>query len=149
MNWIRAAAIIAGIDPVTAGYLNADKGGRLWLPAFRGNRSLELSADNRPRAYFLAEDIVDNLSDANFTYSMPSVRRAELVLRKLAPDFGNDPAIVAEYNNGFRNPVLSYLTAERVKLFLDDSGTDAVAMEIRHLAASGIVQRGTSLSARR
>src|SRR5215475_10534395 len=35
VNWLRAGAIIAGIDPVSAGYLYLDQGGHLRLPPFR------------------------------------------------------------------------------------------------------------------
>ncbi len=149
VNWIRTAAIIAGIDPVRAGYLRADTFGRLRLPTFRSSGIIDVKAGDRPLACFLPEDIVDNLSDANYTYSVPAVRRAELILTELASEFGYDPARVARYNNGFRNPVLSYLTAERLVFLIDDSGTDAVAAEIRHLVEAGLVRRGTSLSARR
>lgn len=75
---------------------------------------------------------------------MPSVKIAELILCKLAPEFGYDPAVVAQYNNGFRNPVLSYLTAERVMFLVNDSGIDGVAAAIRRLVDDGLVRRATS-----
>lgn len=53
VNWIRAGAIIARVDPIAAGYLRTDKAGRLRLPKFRGSRSLEMPAGDRPRVYFL------------------------------------------------------------------------------------------------
>src|ERR1700737_4572496 len=43
VNWVRAAAIIAEIDPVKQGYLRRDSAQRLRLPAVRQLGSVDLN----------------------------------------------------------------------------------------------------------
>ncbi len=117
VNWIRAAAIIAGVDPVQRGFLLRNGAGELRLPAFR------------------IEDSIDNLSDADFVVSIPAAVTADAVLRQVAPEFGFDPKDTARYNLHFRNPVLSWLSAERVLMIYTDRGLDGVRAEIRRVPA--------------
>ncbi len=44
VNWLRAAAIIAGIDPVAKGYLRVDGAGHLRLPAVQRLGDVDLNA---------------------------------------------------------------------------------------------------------
>jgi len=57
----------------------------------------------------LAECPLHNLSDAGFTYSGPAIDAMNIVLAKLAPEFG-DNSTDADYFLTFRNPAFSYLT---------------------------------------
>jgi hypothetical protein len=110
VNWIRAAAILAQIpDPVVAGYLRRDNDGKLRLPVTPGSPDRNLRAEPIPRLeYFL-----HNLSDTDYLYSDQAVAFAEETLRVIAPEFGCDPK-ATDYNNKFRNPALSNLTAEGI-----------------------------------
>ncbi|HSS39746.1 MAG TPA: hypothetical protein VLT58_13345, partial [Polyangia bacterium] len=65
VNWLRAAAIIAGVDPVQAGYLAPDAAGNLRLPPLRQLASVDLNAAGQTN--LLAEYTIHNLSDADFT----------------------------------------------------------------------------------
>jgi hypothetical protein len=72
VNWLRAGAIIAQIDPVAAGYLYVDAVGNLRLPPLRqlGNN---VNLNTAGQTNVLAEYTLHNLSDADFTYSGPAV----------------------------------------------------------------------------
>ena len=45
----------------------------------------------------------------------------------------------ANYNNKFRNPVLSLLTAERLTVMYAQGGIEAVAAEVQKLRSLGFV----------
>ncbi len=117
VNWIRAAAIIARLDPVAAGYL------------VHGASAREMRL-----ARHLPEDSIHNLSDADFVFSIPAVAQAEALLKQFAGEFGYE-AGRADYNVRFRNPALSHLTAERMVLM----GAQGVLQELRKLRASKII----------
>jgi hypothetical protein len=131
VNWLRAAAIIAGIDPVAAGYLAPDASGNLRLPPLRRLGSVNLTAAGQ--ANILAEYTMHNLSDADFTFSIPSVTTVQVLLADLAPRFGFDPADTARFNTQFRNVVLSRFSAERLMIVYANGGLDAVAAELTTL----------------
>ena len=137
VNWLRAAAIIADIDPVQAGYLTTDSQGRLRLPALRALGAIDLNATNQTN--LLAEYVLHNLSDADFTYSGPAVATMNVILRQLAPQYGYDPTNTADYQNRFRNVVLSYLSGERLLMIYSEQGLDGVKAELDHLKAAGVI----------
>jgi hypothetical protein len=137
VNWLRAGAILAGIDPVAQGYLVAASNGALRLPPLRALGSADLLAAGQ--ANLLTEYQLHNLSDADFNNSIPAVTTAQAVLQTLAPEFGYHPADVATYNNHFRNPALSYLSAERVLLVYGNRGLDGVRAELKALRAHGVL----------
>jgi len=80
-----------------------------------------------------------NLSDADFTYSGPAVTESQIVLQTLAPHYGYDPSNVSVYNNGFRNPVLSFLTGERILMLYSEQGLAGVQAEIDKLKKGHII----------
>jgi hypothetical protein len=86
----------------------------------------------------LAEYVMHNLSDADFTYSGPAVTIDNAILQVLAPKFGYDPK-GANYFLAFRNPVLSYFTAERLLILYSEKGIDAVQTEVQKLRTAGIL----------
>lgn len=133
VNWLRAAAIVAQIDPVEKGYLVADKHGRLRLPPVRKLGSIDLLNADPSQTNLLAEYTIVNLSDADFTFSVPSVTTVQIILRELAPEFGFGDADAASYNNHFRNPALSFLTAERLLMIYGRQGLDGVRKELQKL----------------
>jgi hypothetical protein len=137
VNWLRAAAIIAQIDPVAKGYLMVDNAGHLRLPALRqlGN-NLDLADAGQTNV--LAEYTLHNLSDADFTYSGPAVIAVSTVLQALAPQFGYNPAD-PNYLLAFRNPVFSYLTAERLMIIYSQEGTEGVRAEIQKVRDAGAI----------
>jgi hypothetical protein len=137
VNWLLAGAIIAQIDPVANGYLSKDSSGNLRLPALRqlGN-TVDLVAAGQTNV--LAEYVLHNLSDADFTYSGPAVTIDNVILQTLAPNFGYDPK-AANYFLAFRNPVLSFFTAERLLILYSEKGIDAVQTEVQKLRTAGIL----------
>lgn len=137
VNWLRAGAIIAQIDPVATGYLYVDGTGKLRLPPLRqlGN-SLNLNAAGQTNA--LVEYELHNLSDADFTFSGPAVTIDNVILAALAPQFGYSPAD-ANYFLAFRNPVLSFLTAERLEILYAEKGISAVMAEVQKLRSAGVI----------
>lgn len=137
VNWLRAGAIIAQIDPVAKGYLYVDASGNLRLPALRqlGN-PVNLNAAGQTNV--LAEYTLHNLSDADFTYSGPAVDIDNVILQALALEFGYNPS-AANYLSKFRNPVLSFFTAERLLILYSEKGIDGVKTEVQKLRAEGIL----------
>ncbi|GGF29413.1 hypothetical protein GCM10011611_39330 [Aliidongia dinghuensis] len=139
VNWLRAAAIVAGIDPVAKGYLTQDKAGRLRLPAVRelGSTDLMNTLPNQPN--LLVEYVLHNLSDADYTYTGPAVAQAQVVLTVLAQKYGYDAADIARFNTKFRNPALSYLGAEHVQIVYANKGLDGVAADLDRLRKAGVI----------
>ena len=137
VNWLRAGAIIAQIDPVAAGYLYKDSTGNLRLPALRQLAdNVDLNAAGQTNV--LVEYTLHNLSDADFTYSGPAVDAVNVLLQSIAPQFGfhaSDP----NYLNEFRNPVLSYFTGERLLILYSNGGIEAVLNEVQKLRKVHII----------
>ena len=79
-----------------------------------------------------------NLSDADFTYSGPAVVAVNTILQTLAPQFGYDPAD-PDYLLNFRNPVLSYLTAERLMMIYSEKGREGVRAEVQKVRDAGAI----------
>ena len=136
VGYLRAAAIIARVDPLAKGYLR-DVDGTLRLPAVRQlGDNLDLNAAGRTN--FLVEYTLHNLSDGDWTLAEPSVDLAELILAKLAPVYGR-AATDADYVAGFRNPALSYLSAERIVMLYGNGGIAAVRSELDRLHRTGVL----------
>ena len=129
VNWIRTAAIIAQADPVARGLLVRDGAGNLRLPPRQGAPG-QLDLDAAGQVNVSVEDTIHNLSDADFVFSIPAVTEAQVVLQALAPRYGYDPADAARYTTRFRNPALSFLSAERVLILYTTQGLDAVQAEL-------------------
>lgn len=137
VNWLRAAAIIDGIDPVEKGYLTKDNIGAYRLPALRKVGEVSLSGATPSQTNILAEYEIHNLSDADFTFSGPAVAAVQLVLADLAPSFGYHATDVARYNTKFRNVVLSNNSAERLFIIYSKQGTAGVRKQIEKLQDEG------------
>jgi hypothetical protein len=132
VNWLRAAAIMAQIDPVAKGYLVVDGNGRLRLPPLASlGAGVNLPASGQTN--LLVEYQIHNLSDSDFVNSIPAVTQVQVLLQQIAPGFGYDPADVARYNNFFRNVVLAYLSPERLMMIYDKSGLEEVVEEVSRL----------------
>lgn len=125
VSWLRAAAMIAGIDPVQKGYLESDGHGQFSLPALQKTKT----APNPANALRI-EYTIHNLSDADYVYSIPAEQSADSILRQLAPQFGFSYSDTANYNLRYRNPVLSYMTAERILLIYNSQRLEGVKREI-------------------
>ena len=137
VNWIRAAAIIARVDPVAGGYLRIDADRKLRLAEVRSIASI----DGDPKEpSMIAEDAIHNLSDANFNLALPAIAKVNSGLRALAPKFGYSPNDAATYNNSFRNPVMSYLTAERLFFVMTNEGMPGLEREVRKLLSAGLLR---------
>src|SRR6266849_5518649 len=139
VNWLHTAAILAQIDPVAQGYLSRDAQGRLRLPPVRHLGEVNLNAALPSQTNLLAEYPLHALSDADSTLTEPAVSIDDVILKALAPEFGFDPNQTSAYNNRFRNPVYSFLTAERLLIIYGNSGLDGVRAEINNLRKRGII----------
>lgn len=137
VNWLRAAAIIAQIDPVEAKYLYRDHQNQLRLPPLRKLGDLDLNAAGQTN--LLVEYALHNLSDADFVFTIPAITIEQVILKTIAPEFGYNPADTSRYNNGFRNPVLTYLSAERLLIVYGNKGLDGVREEIQKLRKQAII----------
>jgi hypothetical protein len=139
VNWLRAAAIMARIDPVAAGYLHRDAGGSFRLPPLRRLGEVNLESATPPQLNFLPEYVIHNLSDADFIITGPVVTESETILRTLAPRYGFDPADIARYNWSYRNVALSQLSAERIAFVYQRGGLAAVQSELDVLKSRGVL----------
>jgi len=132
VNWLRAAAIMAQIDPVAKGYLVVDGNGHLRLPPLAA-LGLGVNLDAAGQTNLLVEYQIHNLSDADFVNSIPAVTQVQVLLQQIAPNFGYDPADTSRYNNFFRNVVLAYLSPERLMMIYDKGGLEEVVDEVSRL----------------
>jgi hypothetical protein len=137
VNWLRAAAIIARIDPVKAGYLSTDGAGHLRLPPIGKLGDVDLNAVGQTNVR--VEYTLHNLSDADFTFSGPAVTSVNTLLALLAPEFGYAASDAATFNTRFRNPALAHLSAERLMVLYGTKGTEAVRKELQQLRQAGII----------
>jgi len=140
VNWLRTAGIMTGIDPVERGYLMKDAIGRLRLAPVRQLGSVNILASLPNQSNLLYEYVLQNLSDADYTFTGPAVVQSELFLRTIAPKFGYDPADATRYNTEYRNPVLTHLSAERVQILYATGGIGRVEAEVAKLKSAGLVQ---------
>ncbi len=103
VGFIRAAAIIARVDPVERGYLVRNAAGEFHVP------------------HFLMEYSIHNLSDADFVVSIPAVQMVDGILKNLG------------YGTLERNRVLTQLTAERLLMVYESKGLDGVKAELKRV----------------
>jgi hypothetical protein len=139
VNWLHAAAIVAGVDPVAQGYLRLDKAGHFRLPALNKLTDVELSALGPTEVSAPVEYQLHNLSDGDFAQSVPAMVVAQKLLSRLAPEYGYDPADVARYNTKYRNRALAYLSAERLYMLYTSGGLEAVRGQLGKLRAQKII----------
>jgi hypothetical protein len=139
VNWLRAAAILAKVDPVANGYLKRDQLGQLRLAPMREMASFAMQSVLPNEPSLLVEYVLHNLSDADFTFTGPAATEAGALLKSLAPRFGYDPKDGAAYNTKFRNPVLAHLSSERLQIIYASKGLEAVAAEIEKLKRAGLL----------
>lgn len=137
VNWLRAAAIIARIDPLQAGYLSTDRAHHFRLPPLGRLGEVDLNAAGQTNVR--VEYVLHNLSDADYPYSIPAVASTEVLLRTLAPEFGYDPREVERYNRDFRNPVFAQLGGERLLILYSVKGLEAVRLELQTLRGRKLI----------
>jgi len=135
VNWVRAAAVIARVDPLKAGYLVVVNGIYRLPPLRRLASGVDLVAAGQLN--FLPEYSIHNLSDSDFTLTIPAVNISEAILPKLAPLYGYDPADTVRYNWKFRNTVLSNVAGERILFAYQAGGLAEVQKLIDALRATG------------
>jgi hypothetical protein len=139
VNWIRAAAVIAQVDPVAAGYLIKDPQGRSRLPPLRRLADLPIQQSLPDEPNLLVEYVLHNLSDADHGFTGSALSQVQIVLKAVAGRFGYDPADEGVYNTRFRNVVLANLSAERLQILYVDGGVEAVVAEIERLKHAGLI----------
>ena len=138
VNWLRAAAIVARVDPVARGYLKPDLKGNLRLPPLRKlGDGLDLNGPPLGETNLLAEYTINCLSDSDFNFSVPAADGAVFILEKLGPEFGYRPPAKGEdatrYNTQYRNVAMSQLSGERIYLLFAEKGLSAVRRELTEL----------------
>jgi len=138
VNWLRAAAIVAQIDPVANGFLVQDANGHLRLPPLAALAS-GIDLPGAGQTNLLVEYQIHNLSDADFVNSIPAVTEVQALLQKIALQFGFNPADTTTYNNLFRNVVLAYLSPERLMMIYSYAGLDGVVNEVKKLRALHVI----------
>jgi hypothetical protein len=132
VNWIRAAAILAQIDPYAKGVLQKDSKGNPRLAALRKLGDIDLTSADDPVENTLIEYVLHNLSDADYVFTGPAAKTVKNVLAKLAPEYGysdGDP----EYLFKFRHTALTFLSAERLHIVYGNGGLPAVRTELNKL----------------
>jgi hypothetical protein len=134
--WIRAAGILAQVDPVAAGYLVTDATGAYRLPPLRKLAS-GVNLNVAGQTNLLAEYTIHNLSDGDFTFSIPAAGDASVLIAQLAPRYGFDPADVMNYNTRYRNVVFANVSQERITILYGNGGLAAVRAELDALRARG------------
>jgi hypothetical protein len=130
VGFLRAAAIIARIDPVAKGFLRKDSSDAFRLPIVRQLGGIDLNAAGRTN--FLVEYTLHNISDGDWILAEPVVDLAELILSKLAATYSQDPKN-ADYVAKYRNPALTYLSAERIVMLYSNGGLPEVKKELDRL----------------
>jgi hypothetical protein len=126
VNYIRAAAMIARVDPIEAGLLRrtADDGWAL--------------RQDPPRV----EGYINHLSDHDYVLSGDSTTVLVATLTKLAPQYGIDPPADPARFNWLRNTVFSRVPDMRLYGALTTGGLDAVRAMIdaeAHLGEPGAI----------
>ena len=131
--WIRAAGLLAQVDPVAGGYLVKDTQGVFHLPPLRKLADgFDLVGSGRTN--LLVEYTIHNLSDGDFTFSIPAADNASALIAKLAPNYGFNP-MDANYNSQYRNPVFANISQERILILYGNGGLAAVRAELDALRA--------------
>lgn len=141
VNWLRAGAIIAQIDPVDGGYLIKDEKGALRLPSTAALRG-SLRPEDRVspvQDHLLVEYALHNLSDADFPFAITAMVQTDAILKSIARQFGYASADLKDYNVKFRNPVLANTTAERLEVIYENEGIAGVIAQVRKLKDQGII----------
>ncbi|HLZ31142.1 MAG TPA: metal-dependent phosphohydrolase [Chloroflexota bacterium] len=118
VNYIRAAAIVARVDPVAAGLL---------APSTAPGMPAGLALAQVPAR---VEPHINHLSDHDFVFSGDSAALVIAALQSLAPGYGIDPPTQTTRFNWFRNTVLSQLTDMRLYGYLQAGGNGAIKAQI-------------------
>jgi hypothetical protein len=118
VNYLRAAAIIARVDPVATGLL---------APSSMPDMPAGLGLAQVPAR---VEPYINHLSDHDFVFSGDSATLVLAALQALAPGYGIDPPTQAARFNWFRNTVLSELTDMRLYGYLQTGGNNAIKAQI-------------------
>jgi hypothetical protein len=124
VGYIKAAAIIAQVNPVKAGYLIVDSSGNARLPSIK--HLGDIDSPTSGKLSVPAELVIAHVSDADWALGDSAISIAEALLARLAERFGHAPTD-SDYNTAFRNVVLSELTAEKIQFVFQRDGLDAVA----------------------
>lgn len=114
IDYIRAAAIIARVDPVSDGLLRRTEDGGFAL------------AQDPPRI----EDYIVNFADGDYLFTNDAIPLLVTTLMEIAVDHGIDPARESARFNLFRNLVLSQLSEVRLYGYLLQEGVDGVRAAI-------------------
>ncbi|UDF04670.1 hypothetical protein [Asticcacaulis sp. AND118] len=127
-TWLEAAAIIARIDPIKAGYLR------------QGANGLEIDwgTDATGETGVWRECFIHNESDAGYIHSGAAEKTADAVLERLAPRFGYDPK-ASGYLMKYRHVVLAELGADRIQALISSGDEAALVKEIEALKAKGLL----------
>jgi hypothetical protein len=113
VNYLRAAAIIARVDPTAAGLRRGADG------------EYELAVEPPPRVAY-----INHFSDQDWLFTNDSLAALIAALRRIAADYGIDPAGQPARFNLFRNLVLSQLSDVRLYETLETGGVATVRVRV-------------------
>lgn len=118
VNWLKAACIIAGKDPVQKKLLAPD-GQTLPLPRSQ-------------------EGFVTHLGDHDFVFTVPAALWMIAALKKIArQEFGlSDTDLAGKKFNAIRNYVFSQATIEHLYYILNTQGEDALTAAVKNMIAA-------------
>ena len=121
------AAIVAQIDPVDGRFLYRNAAGRMRLLG-----SVDLLAGTLLLSHVnvLSEYVPHNISDSDFTLTGPAIMEMNAVLTQTASQFGFNSTDNSNYQNKFRDRLLTYLSAVRLLTIYGNGGLDGVVAEI-------------------
>ena len=139
VNFIRTAAIIARVDPVTRGYLFRDAQGRHRIANTRLTESHDHAYARPTSSHLLAEYALHQLADGDWSFSNPASYDADALLENLAGEFGYDVKDHASFNTKFRNPALCYLTSERLSIVFGNEGLAGIRKALRLLRKKKLI----------
>lgn len=117
VDWIEAAALMAHVDPIAYGVLKKEE----------GSEKRQLPWPVSPEA------AINNLSDADFVFSIPAAHQSIEALRELAHSelMMSDTDLRSREFHHFRNRVFAALTQIRFYQLWTSGGREAVIMRLR------------------
>lgn len=116
VDYLRAAAILARVDPVSYGILRRTNGDGFAL------------AQEPPQI----EGYIANLADGDYLFTNDALPVVVATLTTIATEYGIDPIRETARFNLFRNLVLSQVSEVRLYALLQQHGPDAVRSMIDH-----------------
>jgi len=135
VNWLRAGAILAQIDPVAKGYLTTDAAEFPFAGVATTGKDVNLVVAGQTNV--LVEYTLHNLSDADFTYSGPAVDIDNVILAEIAPELAT--ARRRRLLHELSESCDEFSFGGAADDFVFERGTDGVRQEVKKLKQLGVL----------